>query len=91
MFNRQFYISVNRFLSRSVSTDAAKPFADIPTVSTIKLILRSFPGGKYYQKSIKDINKLFYEEYGKVVKLPAVLGNPEIVMAFTAEDFETVK
>lgn len=67
-----------------------KPFITIPTISPMKLIQRSLPGGKYYKKSMNEIIKLFNEECGDIVRLPALLGQPEVIMTFKPENFEKV-
>jgi hypothetical protein len=68
----------------------AKPFSSIPRPSVFKLIKESLPGGKYYGKPMRDVQKLFNVEYGNILRLPGMFGNPEIVMIFTADDFEKV-
>jgi len=34
--------------------------------------------------------RLMYKEYGNIVMFPAMLGRPEIAMAFNPEDYEKV-
>lgn len=67
-----------------------KPLSAIPTPSMIQMIRGNLPGGKYYQKSLRDTMKLINEEYGEIVRLPGMLGMPEVVMTFNPENFEKV-
>lgn len=70
---------------------SAKPYSDIPSISAFKMVKENLPGGKYYKKSIKEINQMFYEDYGDVIRIPAILGKPEIVITFNAENFDKVR
>ncbi|KAG5667202.1 hypothetical protein PVAND_015193 [Polypedilum vanderplanki] len=67
----------------------AKPYSEVPTVSVPKFILRNLPGGKYYKKSLKEIQESFYNEFGNIFKLPAMFGKPEMIFIYKADDFET--
>lgn len=85
----------NRFFSTPSSglgneIENMKPFKAIPTLSPMKLILGNLPGGKYYKKSMNGVIKLFNEECGDIVRVPAMLGQPEIIMTFKAENFDKV-
>jgi cytochrome P450 family 12 len=68
----------------------ARPFSEIPTMSFFKVAKGNLPGGKYYKKSMREIQQLFYEEYGSIMKIPAMLGRPQFVITFNPDDFETV-
>ncbi|XP_070500423.1 cytochrome P450 CYP12A2-like [Chironomus tepperi] len=68
----------------------AKPFSEMPTISFLKMVKESIPGGKYYKKSIKEVLQAFNEEFGEAVRIPAMLGNPEVVMSYNSEYFERI-
>lgn len=95
MLSRQSVSLVRRtFSSNGLGSELnscdAKPFSAIPTLSVMKVLARSLPGGKYYNKSMREMNRMFYDEFGNIFKIPPLLGNPEIVMTFSADDMEKV-
>lgn len=69
----------------------AKPFSEIPSPSTFSMIRGSLPGGKYDKKTMNQMMRIFNEEYGNIVRFPAMLGRPEIVTVYKPEDMEKVK
>lgn len=71
--------------------EKAKPFKDIPNLSAFTMISRSFPGGKYYKISMKDLHASIRKEFGEIVRFPPMLGRPGAVITYKAEDFEKVK
>ncbi|KAG5667203.1 hypothetical protein PVAND_015194 [Polypedilum vanderplanki] len=77
------------FCSMRNAVQNAKPYSEVPTVSVPKFILRNLPGGKYYKKSLKEIQESFYNEFGNIFKLPAMFGKPEMIFIYKADDFET--
>lgn len=91
---RSFFSARRFFVTTSVNfgndLQKAKPFKDIPNVSAFTLISRSLPGGKYYKISLKDMHISFREEFGDIIRFPAMLGRPSIIFTYHAEDFEKV-
>jgi len=89
---RQVNSLTRRAYSTNISSEIenAKPFSEMPTISFFKMVKESLPGGKYYKKSIKDVMRAFYDEFGEAVRIPAMLGNPEFVMSYNSENFEKV-
>ncbi|KAG5671495.1 hypothetical protein PVAND_001689 [Polypedilum vanderplanki] len=90
MFIRQSLSTTRRLFSTNFANELqeAKPFSQIPKISALKLVMGNLPGGKYYKKSIKDIQDMFYKEYGCIVKMPGLFGQPEMIFTFNADDFE---
>ncbi|CAG9797568.1 unnamed protein product [Chironomus riparius] len=68
----------------------ARPFSEIPTMSFFKVAKGNLPGGRYYKKSMREMQQLFYEEYGNIMRIPAMLGRPQFIITFNPDDFETV-
>ncbi|KAG5667201.1 hypothetical protein PVAND_015192 [Polypedilum vanderplanki] len=77
------------FCSMRNADQNTKPYSEVPTVSVPKFILRNLPGGKYYKKSLKEIQESFYNEFGNIFKLPAMFGKSEMIFIYKADDFET--
>lgn len=70
--------------------DAAKPFSAIPTIPIFELIRGYLPGGKFYKIGALDLHKKLLADYGKLVIMPGMFGNPAIMLSFEPEDFEKV-
>lgn len=91
---RSFFSAQRFFVTSSINLGSelqkAKPFTDIPEVTAFTLLSRSLPGGKYYNVSLKDLHISFREEFGDIVRLPAMLGRPSMIFTYNAEDFEKV-
>jgi hypothetical protein len=85
------------FLLRSFSSASheqqpqVKPFSEIPTPSIWRMIVGNLPGGRYYKKSVMEMNSLLHEDYGKIIKIPSILGNKGMVLVYTSEEFEKVR
>ena len=54
------------------------------------MIKRNMPGGKYQNQPLINLLKLIRDEFGDIVRMPALFGQPESVMVVKAENFETV-
>nr|ARO50443.1 cytochrome P450 [Chironomus tentans] len=85
--SRRTYCSVVNLAS---DIKNARPFSEIPKISFLKVARGNLPGGKYYKKSMREIQQLFYEEYGSIMTIPPMLGRPQFVITYNPEDFETV-
>jgi hypothetical protein len=55
------------------------------------MIVGNLPGGRYYKKSVMEMNSLLHEDYGKIIKIPSILGNKGMVLVYTSEEFEKVR
>lgn len=56
----------------------------------ISIIISFLFEGKYYKKSIKEINVILKQEYGDITIMKTFVGQPDIVMLFNPQDFEQV-
>lgn len=94
MFKRQIYsISCRSYCSVSnLSNDFqnSKPFSDMPKIRFLKIIVGCLPGGKYYKKPLNQCSQLLKEEYGNILRIPAMLRRPQFVITFNPDDFEKV-
>ena len=86
--SRRVFSSVSSNINNEFKN--AKPFSEIPTMTMWKAIKESIPGGRYHGKSVKDILLLMHKDFGKILRIPALLGRPEVVITYDAEDFEKV-
>ncbi|CAO1351187.1 unnamed protein product [Diamesa serratosioi] len=68
----------------------AKPFSEVPRISTYQIIRRFLPGGKYYKKPLVDMHKLMKAEFGSLVIFPGMFGRPQMAMSYNVEDAEKV-
>lgn len=69
---------------------SAKPFSEIPKISGFEMIKRNMPGQKYHNQPQIQLLQMMRDEFGDIVRLPGMFGQPESVMTFRAEDFEKV-
>lgn len=94
MLSKQFYSLSRRAYCSATNLASdfknARPFSEIPTMSVLKVSLGNMPGGKYYNKSMREIQQMFHDEFGNIMKIPAMLGKPPFVLTSNPDDFETV-
>ena len=48
------------------------------------------PGGKMYKKNLKQFSQECRKDYGDIFKLPAMLGNPTILLTYNPDDFRKI-
>ncbi|XP_026464275.1 probable cytochrome P450 12a5, mitochondrial [Ctenocephalides felis] len=71
--------------------DEAKPYSKIPGTKSALETMRNFlPGGKYYNKSLRELHNSMNHEYGDLVNWKGVLGKPDFILAFNPKDIEQV-
>ncbi|KAI8118151.1 Cytochrome P450 CYP12A2 [Lucilia cuprina] len=68
----------------------AKPFEEIPSISTFSFIKKFLPGGSYAKLDFAQLMLAFKEDFGSVARLPGFFGRPEFVITHNVEDFEKV-
>jgi hypothetical protein len=97
MLTRQSFFIARRFFSSAASSitsnhdvQNSKPFSQIPTMSALKLVTRNLPGGKYHKKTLKEVQEMFLDEFGPIMRMPSVFRNPEMIFTFNADDCEKV-
>ncbi|KAG5675034.1 hypothetical protein PVAND_004973 [Polypedilum vanderplanki] len=69
------------------STDV-KPFSQVPSLSAFEIIARNLPGGKFYNKSMKDLHLIMNAEFGNIVRFAGIFGRPPLLFVYDANDFE---
>ena len=60
----------------------------------VRAVTRMFPhfySGKFSKKNIVEIIETMRKEYGSIVKLGGMMGKPDVVIVFEAEDLEKVR
>lgn len=68
----------------------AKPGTQIPGPSTIPIfgmMHHFFPGGKYYNVKMNDLHLKLRAEFGDIVRLPGIMGRPDLVVVYDPENF----
>lgn len=73
---------------------AAKPYSAIPGPKPLPLLgntWRLLPIiGQYDVSDVAKLSKLFYNEYGKIVKLSGLIGRPDLLFVYDADEIEKV-
>lgn len=68
----------------------AKPATQIPGPSTIPIfgmMHHFFPGGKFYNVKMTDLHLKLREEFGDIVRLPGIMGRPDLVVVYDPDNF----
>ncbi|XP_065371242.1 cytochrome P450 CYP12A2-like [Calliphora vicina] len=68
----------------------AKPFEEIPTISSFSLLRNFLPGGKYANLDSTKLLEAFREDLGSVAHLPGFFGREGFVITHNVDDFEKV-
>ncbi|KAI8115282.1 Cytochrome P450 CYP12A2 [Lucilia cuprina] len=68
----------------------AKPFEEIPTMSSFQLIRKFLPGGKYHKLDTTQFLMALREDLGSFCKIPGSFGQTDIVFTHNVQDFETL-
>ncbi|XP_023294457.2 cytochrome P450 CYP12A2-like isoform X1 [Lucilia cuprina] len=68
----------------------AKPFEEIPTMSSFQLIRKFLPGGKYHNLDTTQFLMALREDLGSFCKIPGSFGQTDIVFTHNVQDFETL-
>lgn len=72
----------------------AKPYTDIPGPKPLPILgntWRLFPViGQYTISDTARISQLFYQHYGKIVRLTGLIGRPDLLFVYDADEIERV-
>lgn len=72
----------------------AKPYEEIPGPRPVPLLgntWRLLPViGQYQISDTGKISQLFYEEYGKIVRLTGLIGRPDLLFVYDADEIEKI-
>lgn len=71
---------------------SARPYTEIPGPKPLPLLgntWRLLPIiGQYDVSDVAKLSKLFYKEYGKIVKLSGLIGRPDLLFVYDADEIE---
>lgn len=80
--------------SLAATEDVAKPYEDIPGPKPIPILgntWRLFPViGQYTISDTARISQLFYQHYGKITRLTGLIGRPDLLFVYDADEIERV-
>lgn len=75
-------------------TLSVKPYSQIPGPKPIPILgntWRLLPViGQYDISDVAKLSALFYKEYGKIVKLSGLVGRPDLLFLYDADEIEKV-
>lgn len=81
--------------SVNLQQDAIKPYEDIPGPKPLPIFgntWRLFPViGQYTISDTARISQLFHEHYGKITRLTGLIGRPDLLFVYDADEIERVK
>ncbi|XP_012279607.1 probable cytochrome P450 301a1, mitochondrial [Orussus abietinus] len=81
-------------LEARIASSDAKPYAEVPGPCPVPILgnsWRLFPViGQYTISDTAKICGVFYEEYGKIVKLTGLIGRPDLLFVYDADEIERV-
>lgn len=76
------------------ATIQAKPYEDIPGPKPIPILgntWRLFPIiGQYQISDVAKLSQIFYDEYGKIVRLTGLIGRPDLLFVYDADEIEKI-
>ncbi|XP_061391258.1 cytochrome P450 CYP12A2-like [Musca vetustissima] len=68
--------------------ERAKPFEEIPTMSTFKFLRNFLPCGKYAKLDSSEMMLAFREDMGPIARIPTLFGKEGFVITHNPHDFE---
>jgi hypothetical protein len=94
LVRQSVFVSRRLFATTSFNLDnrvnEAKPFSEVPALSGMKIVTRSLPGGKFFNKSMSELHLIMNAEFGNILKFAGLFGRPPMVFVYDAKDFEKV-
>lgn len=76
------------------ATIEAKPYEDIPGPKPVPILgntWRLFPViGQYQISDVAKLSQIFYDEYGKIVRLTGLIGRPDLLFVYDADEIEKI-
>lgn len=67
---------------------AAKSYDTLPKQSL--LAPEFLPGGKLFKSNLDDLQNYLQKKHGPIVRIPGILGRPEMVWLYDPDDFQKV-
>ncbi|KAJ8940457.1 hypothetical protein NQ318_007158, partial [Aromia moschata] len=79
---------------RPADLERARPYAEIPGPRALPVLgntWRLLPlVGQYDVSDVARLSSLFYAEYGKIVKLSGLIGRPDLLFVYDADEIEKI-
>ncbi|KAF3430358.1 hypothetical protein E2986_11637, partial [Frieseomelitta varia] len=76
------------------ATIQTKPYEDIPGPKPIPILgntWRLFPIiGQYQISDVAKLSQIFYDEYGKIVRLTGLIGRPDLLFVYDADEIKKI-
>lgn len=80
--------------TQSIAFLHAKPYDEVPGPRPIPILgnaWRLLPLiGQYQISDVGKISQMFYDEYGKIVRLGGLMGRPDLLFVYDADEIEKV-
>jgi len=80
--------------SSSSGSSFVRPYDEIPGLQPIPILgntWRFLPLiGQYQISDVGKISQMFYDEYGKIVRLSGLIGRPDLLFVYDADEIEKV-
>lgn len=80
--------------SSGLASLSVKPYDEVPGPRSIPILgnaWRLLPLiGQYQISDVAKISQIFYDEYGKIVRLSGLIGRPDLLFVYDADEIEKV-
>lgn len=80
--------------SSGIASSSVKPYDEVPGPRPIPILgnaWRLLPLiGQYQISDVGKISQMFYDEYGKIVRLSGLMGRPDLLFVYDADEIEKV-
>lgn len=80
--------------SPGIVSSSVKPYDEVPGPRPIPILgnaWRLLPLiGQYQISDVGKISQMFYDEYGKIVRLGGLIGRPDLLFVYDADEIEKV-
>ncbi|XP_013107497.2 cytochrome P450 CYP12A2 [Stomoxys calcitrans] len=67
---------------------AAKPYAEVPTMGLLRMLRNFLPGGKFAKLDVADMIMVMRTELGPISKMKGTFGRPDSVFTHSPQDIE---
>ncbi|TGZ38315.1 Uncharacterized protein DBV15_00404 [Temnothorax longispinosus] len=80
--------------SPGIASSSIRPYDEVPGPRPIPILgnaWRLLPLiGQYQISDVGKISQMFYDEYGKIVRLSGLMGRPDLLFVYDADEIEKV-
>lgn len=87
-------VAPTKYYVKTEDISQPKSYEEIPGPRPIPILgntWRLFPViGQYTISDVAKISELFYEQYGKIVRLTGLIGRPDLLFVYDAHEIEKV-